>query len=374
MAPVTNPLRQLHELGQSVWLDELNERLLRTGELARFVAEDGISGVTSNPTILQKAIADDASYAAAVRQQSEAGVPLPQICDNLMVALAQRAADELHRVHELSGGRDGFVSLEVPPTLAADTAGTVAAARRLWLAMDRPNAMIKVPATTAGLPAVRQLIADGINVNVTLLFGVGRYRQVLEAFAAGLEDRRVAGRPLATIASVASVFVSRIDTLVDAGLMKLLGGSRAAAAQALVGRAGIDVARFVYQDYRKFVAAPKWQQLAAYGARPQRPLWASTSTKNPAYRDVKYVEGLVGPDTVTTLPLDTLAMFRDHGRPGLTLESNLYAVATLPSELLALGIDLDRVAGQLEHEGVRKFVDSYQALLTNIGVHCRRSA
>lgn len=374
MASVTNPLRQLHELGQSVWLDELNEHLLRSEDLARFIAEDGVSGITSNPTILQKAIADEVSYAAAVRQQSEAGVPVAQICDNLMVALAQRAADELRRVHELSGGTDGFVSLEVPPTLAADTNGTIAAARRLWLAMDRPNAMIKVPATTAGLPAVRQLIADGININVTLLFGVRRYRQVLDAFAAGLEDRRVAGRPLAPIASVASVFVSRIDTLVDGALLKLLGGARAARAQALLGRAGIDVARFVYQDFKKFLASPKWQQLAVYGARPQRPLWASTSTKNPAYSDVKYVDGLVGPDTVTTLPIDTLALFRDHGRPGLSLESNLYDVAMLPGELLELSVDLDRVAEQLESEGVRKFADSYQSLLTDVGVHCRRSA
>ncbi len=374
MAPVTNPLRQLHELGQRVWLDELSDRLLRSGELARLIAQDGISGVTSNPTILQTAVADDAAYAAAVRRQDEAGVPLAQICENLVVALAQRAADVLRRVHDLSGGADGFVSLEVPPTLAADTTGTIAAARRLWLALDRPNAMIKVPATTAGLPAVRQLLADGINVNVTLLFGVTRYRQVLAAFAAGLQDRRVAGRPLDQIASVASVFVSRIDTLVDTGLRRLADGSRAPAARALLGRAGIDVARFVYQDFRKFLASPQWQQLAAYGARPQRPLWASTGTKDPAYSDVKYVDGLVGPDTVTTLPPETLAKFRDHGRPGLTLASNLGDVATLAAELLELGIDLERVAAQLEDEGVRRFSESYQALLTGLGVHCRRSA
>lgn len=370
MSGTANPLRQLRELGQSVWLDDLNERLLRSGELARLIAADGVSGVTSNPTILQKAIVENPGYVTEIRRQDAVGATVPQICENLMVALARRAADALHRVHELSGGQDGFVSLEVPPTLADDTAATIAAGHRLWLAIDRPNAMIKVPATAAGLPAVRQLVADGINVNVTLLFGVSRYRQVVAAFASGLDERRIAGGPLGGIASVASVFVSRIDTLVDAALTQVAERAAHAAAWGLLGRAGTEVARFVYQDFRKFCASAHWRSLAAHGAHLQRPLWASTSTKNPAYSDVKYVDALVGPDTVTTLPLETLELYRDHGRPGLTLESNLYDAATLPADLEHHGIDLNRVSEQLEREGVQKFAASYQALLADVATFC----
>jgi len=355
-----NPLRQLQELGQSVWLDDLGARLLDSGELDRLVSEDGVSGVTSNPTILQKALAGESAYRSDIHRQRVAGATTAQICENLMVHIARRAADALRAVHERTAGQDGFVSLEVPPALAGDTPGTIAAARRLWLALDRPNVMIKVPATPAGLPAVRQLVADGINVNVTLLFGVTRYREVLEAYAAGVEERRVAGRELMTVASVASVFVSRIDTLVDAALET--AADRHPRARELLGRAGTGVARFIYGDFKKFLASAQWQRLAAYGARPQRPLWASTSTKNPAYSDVKYVDALIGPMTVTTVPLDTLALFRDHGRPGPTLETDPYQVASLPGELLALGIDLERVSQQLEDEGVRKFADSYRAL------------
>jgi transaldolase len=370
VSPSANPLRQLRELGQSVWLDDLNERLLRSGELARLIADDGVSGVTSNPTILQKAIVENPGYVTEIRRQDAAGGSVAQICENLMVALAQRAADALRRVHTLAGGQDGFVSLEVPPTLADDTAATIAAGRRLWLAIDRPNAMIKVPATAAGLPAVQRLIADGINVNVTLLFGVLRYRQVLQAFAAGLDERRVAGGSLAGVASVSSVFVSRIDTLVDAALERAAGRTGNEAARELRGRAGTEVARFIYQDFRKFSATPHWQSLAAHGAHVQRPLWASTSTKNPAYSDVRYVDALVGPDTVTTIPLETLELYRDHGRPGLTLESNLYDAATLPAELQRYGIDLDRVSEQLERQGIQKFAASYQALLADLAIFC----
>jgi transaldolase len=372
MMPAGNPLWQLRELGQSVWLDDLSDRLLRTGGLSRLIAGDGVSGVTTNPTILQKAFAEDPAYLDEIRRQEAAGGTAPQICENLVVALVRKAADELQRVHERAGRRDGFVSLEVPPQLADDTAGTIAAARRLWLALERPNAMIKVPATAAGLPAVRQLISDGINVNVTLIFGVARYREVLDAFAAGLEQRRIAGQPLAGVASVASVFVSRIDTLVDEQLATAAGRHAAAGAQGLRGRAGTEVARFIYQDFKKFVAAPEWQRLAAYGAHPQRPLWASTSTKNPEYSDVKYVDALVGPETVTTMPLDTLERYRDHGKPGLTLEANLYDVASLPAELRQQGIDLDRVSGQLERDGVRKFAESYQALVSDVALLCAR--
>jgi len=360
-----NPLRQLQQLGQSVWLDDLSDRLLRRGELARLIAEDGISGVTSNPTILQKAIAEDPVCVDEIRRQDTAGATEAQIAENLTVALARKAADELRRVHGNAGGNDGFVSLEVPPALADDTPGTVAAARRLWQALARPNAMIKVPATPAGLPAIRQLLADGINVNITLIFGVARYREVLHAFAAGLEERRSAGRPLEDVASVASVFVSRIDTLVDQRLTAA-GGSTAPGVPALLGRAGTAVARFVYQDFRKFSASAEWKRLAAYGARPQRPLWASTSTKNPAYRDVLYVETLVGPDTINTMPQATIQAFREHGQVARTIDHDLGSAHNLMESLKAVGIDYHAVTTQLETEGIDGFSKSYQALLADI--------
>jgi transaldolase len=367
---VVNPVRQLRELGQSVWLDELSDSLISAGRLERLIAEDWVSGITSNPTILEEAIGEDLRYQREIMPQASAESSAAQIYENLTVDLAQRAADVLRTVHERASGQDGFVSIEVSPLLADDAAGMIAEAERLWRAIERPNVMIKVPSTVAGLTAIRRLIVEGVNVNATLLFGVGRYRQVLDAFAAGLEERRVAGQPLARVASVASLFVSRIDTLVDKRLNEVIERGGVPGARALLGRAATAVARRAYQNFKQFLSTPQWGVLAAHGAHPQRLLWASTSTKNPSYSDVKYLEALIGPSTVTTVPLDTLAAFREHGRPGLTLEADLDGAATLPADLLGFGIDLERVSEELEADGVQRFAASLHSLLSSIAAHC----
>jgi transaldolase len=264
-------------------------------------------------------------------------------------------------------GRDGYVSLEVSPHLAYDTAGTVAEAKRLWDRVKRPNLMIKVPATRAGLPAIRQLIAAGVNVNVTLLFGIARYREVAGSYLAGLEDRLANGDALDHVASVASFFLSRIDTLVDG----FLDQDNRAQARELRGQTAIACARLAYQEYQGLVRSARWQALAAHGARAQRLLWASTSTKDPAYDDVKYVEALIGPDTINTLPPETLAACRDHGNPALLLEEHLNAAHALPGQLAALGLDLDAVSDELERQGVQKFIEPYERLLATLA---RRTA
>ena len=352
-----NRLRQLQDLGQSVWLDYIDRALLETGELARLIQEDAVSGVTSNPAIFGKAIASG-GYDGDIARLARGRAPV-EVYDALTVGEVQRAAELLRPVYDASGGRDGYVSLEVSPRLADDTAATIAEGQRLAAAVARANLMIKVPATRAGLPAIRALLAQGINVNVTLLFGRNRYRDVVEAFLAGLEDRTAAGRPLDSVASVASFFLSRIDTLVDARLDR---DPRPAAA-ALRGRAAIASARLAYSYYTEWTIGPRWRALVADGARPQRLLWASTSTKDPAYADVKYVNALIGPDTVTTLPPETLRAYRDHGEPAARLSDDLPAARGLPAQLAALGIDLEDVATALEREGVRLFVEPYDRAL-----------
>ncbi len=364
-----NPLMQLRELGQSVWLDELRRKMLRSGELARLIDDDGVGGVTSNPTIFKQAIAEDMSYQSEICRRCAIGGEPKEIYEALVIQDVGDAADLLLRLYRHSEGREGLVSLEVSPLLANDTAATLAEARRLWRAIDRPNAMIKVPATKEGLPAIHRLIAEGINVNATLVFGTTRYREVRDAFVAGLEERRSAGHPLTGISAVASVFVSRIDTLVDERLASVHDAQRA---RALRGKAGLALARFIYQDFKKFVASPRWQALASHGARPQRLLWASTGTKNPDYSDVKYIDGLIGRDTVTTVPLETLAAYRDHGHPAPRLDGEPYEAAVLPAELLELGIDLESVSRQLETQGVEKFTASFEALLADISGLCGR--
>ena len=352
-----NRLGQLQGLGQSVWLDYIDRALLETGELTRLIQEDAVSGVTSNPAIFGKAIASG-GYDGDIARLARGRAPV-EMYDALTIGEVQRAAELLRPVYDASGGRDGYVSLEVSPRLADDTAATIAEGQRLAAAVARANLMIKVPATRAGLPAIRALLAQGINVNVTLLFGRARYRDVVEAFLAGLEDRTAAGRPLASVASVASFFLSRIDTLVDARLDR---DPRPAAA-ALRGRAAIASARLAYSYYKEWTIGPRWRALVADGARPQRLLWASTSTKDPAYADVKYVDALIGPDTVTTLPPETLRAYRDHGEPAARLTDDLPAARALPAQLAALGIDLEDVATVLEQEGVRLFVEPYDRAL-----------
>jgi transaldolase len=354
-----NRLRSLEALGQSLWLDYIERELLTGGEMERMIRDDGISGVTSNPAIFEKAIAQHAEYDAAIAELARRGLAAQKIYEELAVEDLCLAADLLRGVYETSDRRDGYVSLEVSPHFAYDTIATVAEAKRLWGRVARPNLMIKVPATRAGLPAIRQLIAAGINVNATLLFGVARYREVAESYIAGLEERLANGGALDHVESVASFFLSRIDTLVD----HFLDQDKRVQVSELRGRTAIACARMAYQEYKRLVGGARWKALAAHGARTQRLLWASTSTKDPSYHDAMYVEALIGPDTVNTLPPETLAAYRDHGDPQLRLEEHLDVTYTLPGQLAALGLDLDVVSDELEHQGVQKFVEPYDKLL-----------
>lgn len=357
-----NRLRRLEAFGQSLWLDYIGRALLVSGELEQMIREDGISGVTSNPAIFEKAFAQHAEYDADIALLARRGLAAQAIYETLAIEDVCRAADLLRDVYEASAARDGYVSLEVSPNLAYDTAATVAEAQRLWNRVARPNLMIKVPGTRDGLPAIRQLIAAGINVNVTLLFSVARYCEVAESYVAGLEDRRANGGAIERIASVASFFLSRIDTLVDARLDAL----GTAEAKRLRGDAAITCARLAYQEYLELVRSARWLTLAAHGARSQRLLWASTSSKDPAYDDVKYVEALIGPDTVNTLPPETMTAYRDHGNPELRVGQNLKTARAFAGQLAALGLELDAVGDELERLGVQKFIEPYQRLLATL--------
>lgn len=363
-----NPLRQLKALGQSVWLDYIRRDLLTGGRLAAMIADDGLAGITSNPSIFEDAIARHDFYDDEIQQLRAAGADPHRLYRALTLGDVARATDILRPMWEATGYRDGVVSLEVSPHLADDTEGTVAEAMTLWRTLDRPNLMIKVPGTRAGLPAITRLIAAGVNVNVTLLFSVARYREVADAFVAGLEQRHSLGQSLTGIASVASFFISRIDTQVDAELARL-SASRPEAT-ALQGTAALACARLAYRHYREWTGATRWQALAAAGAQPQRLLWASTSTKNPAYSDVRYVEELIAPETVNTLPPATLEAYRDHGDPALRLEPGTAEAAQWIARLAAVGIDMDRVAEQLEREGVDKFIAAHDALLAVLAARC----
>jgi transaldolase len=349
-----NPLLQLRALGQSVWLDDLDRGLLDSGALARLVRADGVSGVTTNPAIFGKALASR-GHAARIASLAAAGTSAPAAYESLVTDDVRAAADVLLPAWRGSGGADGFVSIEVPPTLAHDAGGTITAAWRLWRLVDRPNVMIKVPGTAAGLRAVRTLLADGVNVNVTLLFDARRYARFADAFQSALEARAAAGQGVDTVHSVASFFLSRIDTLVDARL-GALGTPRA---QALRGQAAIAAARLAHAHYREWSRGARWRRLARLGARPQRLLWASTSAKDPAYPDLKYVEPLIGRGTVTTLPRATLEAYRDHGRPAPRLARGRAAARALVPLLGELGIDLHGIGRALEHDGLRKFIEPW---------------
>jgi transaldolase len=357
-----NPLLRLRALGQSVWLDYIQRELIDAGGLERLIREDGLAGVTSNPAIFEKAIAAGREYETPIGDLVRRGLDNAAVVEALVLDDIGRAADLFRPVYDEAGGGDGFVSIEVSPHLARDTAATIEEGRRLWAALARPNVMIKVPGTREGVPAIRALVASGVNVNVTLLFSVARYREIAAAYRAGLEDRARRGAPLAHVASVASFFLSRIDTLADARLDRL-GTAEAAA---LRGKAAVASARLAYEAYREIRATADWQALARRGARPQRLLWASTSTKDPAYGDLMYVEPLIGPETVNTLPPATLDAYRDHGEPAARLGEDLAFARSVPDRLAALGIALDALAGELEREGVRKFVEPYDKLLAAI--------
>lgn len=363
-----NHLLELEDLDQSVWLDYIDRDMLRNGGLAALIAHDGLGGLTSNPAIFEKAIARGGAYTAQIADLARGGADREQRYERLVLDDIGAAADQFRGVYDRSGGADGYVSIEVSPMLARDTEGTVTEARSLWRKLGRPNVMIKVPGTREGLPAIRTLIGDGINVNITLLFSVGRYLQVVDAWMDGLEDRGARGQPLDRIASVASFFISRIDVAVDAELDALARDQPANAddCRALRGQAAIASAAFAYKRFRETIADARWRQLAAAGARVQRLLWASTGVKDPGYSDLKYVEPLIAPNTVTTLPPDTLAAYREHGNPALRIDRSIDAAAGILHGLTELGIDLHRIDDRLEVEGIDKFMKPYQKLLATL--------
>ena len=363
---MTNPLQEIKALGQSVWLDYIQRDILENGEVARMIEKDGLAGMTSNPTIFEKAINEHDDYDEAISELARSGISAKETYEVLTIEDVQHAADLFRPVYDESNGRDGFVSLEVSPHLAYDTEQTIAEARRLWAALNRPNAMIKVPGTLEGLPAIEQLIAAGVNVNVTLLFGLERYREVVDAFMAGLETRATAGQPLKHIASVASFFLSRIDVLVDKCLDEFTKTVAGESARTLRGQTAVACARLAYEHYLNWVESSRWQALSKKGARTQRLLWASTGTKDPAYSDIKYIEALIGGETVNTMPPQTLAAYRNHGHPALRIEEELDEARTLPGKLSELGIHLDAVSELLEAEGVQKFIVPFDKSLERL--------
>jgi transaldolase len=361
-----NTTQQLYEAGQSVWYDNIQRSVLQSGEMSGRIERGEVRGVTSNPTIFMNAITKSQDYDAGLATLAKAGKGAEEIFWQLAIEDIQAAADLFRPLYEESDGGDGYVSLEVNPYLARDTAGTIAEAKELWQRVDRPNLMIKIPATMAGLPAITATIAEGINVNVTLIFALDRYRTVMDAYLTGLEERVAAGLPVEHIASVASFFISRFDTKIDGRLAERVDrcGAHADKAESLLGKAAIANARMAYSYYQKVFGSPRFQALKAHGARVQRPLWASTSTKNPAYRDVVYVEELIGPDTVNTMPPHTLAAFLAHGevRPG-SLEQDVTGAEQTLLDLEALGISPCIATCELELEGVKSFADAFTALL-----------
>ena len=374
---MANPLRHLSRFGQSVWYDSLRRGILLSGELASYIEEDGLTGLTTNPAIYEKAIGGSHDYDAELSRLLPRGdLGAKAIYEELALHDIQAAADLLRPVYERTARADGYVSLEVSPLAAHDAAASVAEARRLWRALGRENVLIKIPATPEALPAIRQLLSEGINVNVTLLFSRAAYARVAEAHLTALEDRAARGEDLSRLASVASFFVSRVDTLVDQLLEELCASSAAAEvqerAEALRGRVAIANAKLAYQDWRALTASPRWVTLRVLGARPQRLLWASTSTKNPRYRDVMYVEELIGPETVDTMPPATFQAFREHGRVRPTLEADVEAARRALAELTALGISIDDVTDRLLAEGVRLFSEPFTKLLATI--EARRAA
>jgi transaldolase len=360
--------QQLLDLGQSVWLDFIRRGHLLSGEFDRDVRESGVVGVTSNPTIFQQAIAGSADYDAALTEGIARGLEGEPLFEAVAIEDIRLACDKLLPVYERSGGLDGRVSLEVSPKLARDTAGTIAAAQRLHAAVARENAMIKIPATREGVPAIAATLAAGISVNVTLIFSLARYREVMDAWLAGLEQHAAKHGNIGALRSVASFFVSRVDTKVDAAIERRLatlppGATERAELESLRGQAAVANARLAYAEFEAVVAGARFRALSERGAHRQRPLWASTSTKNKAYRDVLYVEELIGPDTVNTLPPATLAAFNDHGKVETRIRHDLAGARAVFARLTALGVPVESLIGELEGEGVQTFAKSFDDLL-----------
>lgn len=365
-----NPLVALGWAGQSPWLDYIHRGMIASGELGRRIAEDGIRGVTSNPTIFEKAISSGHDYDAQILALAEAGTPLSEAYKAIVTDDIRAAADVLRPVYDASRGDDGYVSLEVDPDLARDTKATIARARELFDAVGRPNVMIKIPGTKEGLPAVEETIASGVPVNVTLIFSVKRYEEVADAYMRGLERLLSSGGDPRKVASVASFFVSRIDTAVDALLLSTVerwpGSPKAETALSLLGKTAVASARVAYGKFLALSGTPRWKSLASRGARVQRPLWASTGTKNPKYSDVKYVEELIGPDTVNTMPPQTMDAFRDHGTVANVLSGAEAEAKAVLDDYGLMETGIEAVCARLEEEGVKSFLDSYRKLLAAV--------
>jgi transaldolase len=363
-----NSLQRLHEAGQSVWLDFIDRPILHNGELERRIRDDALCGMTSNPTIFEKALAEGSEYDAQLASAPSELSPW-QLYELIETDDVRRACDLFAPVYESTKRGDGFVSIEVSPGAAHDVEASVKEARRLWSTVDRPNLMVKIPGTAEGAVAVRRLIAEGININITLLFGLDAYRAVIESYFAGLEDRLAAGKQIDQLASVASFFVSRVDTEADRRIEALSATRPPGESQrlaALRGKVGIANARLAYGVFKESTSTERWSRLAARGATLQRPLWASTSTKNPAYRDVMYVEELIGPNTVNTLPPATIEAFRDHGKVARTVDSAEAGSQEVVAELEALGISLDDITDTLLRQGLASFDKSFASLLSGL--------
>ena len=364
----TNRLHALHAAGQSVWLDFIDRTILRNGELARMIRDDAVTGMTSNPTIFEKALAEGTEYDEQILS-APPGLTAWDLFELVETTDVRTACDAFAGTYRAAGGADGFVSIEVSPGVSRDAEASIAEAKRLWATVGRPNVMVKIPGTIEGARAVRALIADGINVNITLLFSIDAHRRVIDAYMSGLEDRLAAGHEISGLASVASFFVSRVDTEVDKRLDAIAAAGDAATkdrAMALKGRAAIANAKLAYRSFLEQFASERWAALAARGARVQRPLWASTSTKNPAYRDVVYVEELSGPDTVDTMPPATIEAFLDHGVVARTVDQNVREAERVMAQLAELGIDFGAVTDKLLVDGLASFQKSFDSLIAGL--------
>jgi len=378
-AKAANPLIQLQSFGQSIWLDYIRRDLLKGGELQRLITEDGLRGMTSNPAIFEKAIAGSTQYQDFLDSlASRTDLDAKGRYELLAIRDIQDAADLLRPVYQSTKKRDGYVSLEVSPYLAHDTDGSIDEARRLWKTVARENVMIKIPGTVEGIPAIRQLLSEGININVTLLFAQGVYEEVAAAFIDGVERFAASGGDVSKLASVASFFISRIDVLVDSlvgdQLKKETDAARKAKLQGILGKVAIANGKLTYEAYQRIFSTSRWKALAAKGAQTQRVLWASTSTKNPNYRDVLYIEELIGPDTVNTVPPATLDAFRDHGKPRQSLTEDLNGARKTMSDLAAVGIVMKDVTDKLTVDGVKLFADAFDTLLAAVEKNTKRSS
>lgn len=363
-----NPIEQLHKLGQSIWFDNIERHLLTSGLLAEMIQKGEIRGVTSNPSIFNQAISGTGDYDQDLIPLAKGGKNREEIYEALAVSDIQAACDLFMPLYQETAGGDGFVSLEVSPYLARDTDGTLADALRLWNWVARPNLMVKIPATREGLPAISRAIESGVNINVTLIFSLERYREVMDAYLLGLEHRLDRGESIESVASVASFFVSRIDTYIDDRLWDLVDRGKALLVRAreLQGTVAIASARMAYRMHKTVFSSERFEQLRAKGAQVQRPLWASTSTKNPDYPDTMYVDELIGPGTVNTVPPKTLVAFKDHGKVAQTLDSSLDAARNTLEDLASVGISLDEVTKELEIQGVKSFANAFSELLESV--------